>query len=66
VGRWPRCEQLSTVPVKLPAQEYIRDVMFFIFLVLVLVAGWTSMTKCRVALLLNRQQTEEWKGWMQV
>lgn len=38
----------------------------FIFLTLVVVAGWTSITKCKVASLLNRQQTEEWKGWMQV
>ena len=38
----------------------------FLFLVLTLVAFCTSQRQARVATLLNRQQTEEWKGWMQV
>lgn len=48
------------------AKSYSRDVLGFIFLGLTLVALFTSLKQCRVAVLLNRQQTEEWKGWMQV
>ena len=47
-------------------KEYVRDRFAFIFLTLILVAGWTSTAKVKAAVLLNRQQTEEWKGWMQV
>ena len=47
-------------------KEYIRDVFLFIFLVLTLVAGSYSMKQGRAPVLINRQQTEEWKGWMQV
>ncbi|KAL3154843.1 hypothetical protein ABBQ38_011385 [Trebouxia sp. C0009 RCD-2024] len=47
-------------------KHYSRDVLGFIFLALTLVAFFTSLKQCRVAALLNRQQTEEWKGWMQV
>ncbi len=46
-------------------KEYVRDRFAFIFLTLILVAGWTSTAKVKAAVLLNRQQTEEWKGWMQ-
>ena len=46
-------------------KRYSRDVLGFIFLALTLVAFFTSLKQCRVAALLNRQQTEEWKGWMQ-
>lgn len=46
-------------------KEYIRDVFLFIFLVLTLVAGSYTMKKGRAPVLINRQQTEEWKGWMQ-
>lgn len=48
------------------AKEYIRDVFLFIFLVLTLVAGSYTMRQGRAPVLINRQQTEEWKGWMQV
>ena len=47
------------------AKSYSRDVLGCIFLVLTVVAGWTSLKPCRTPMLLNRQQTEEWKGWMQ-
>ena len=47
-------------------KSYSRDVLGFIFLGLTLVAFFTSLKQCRVPVLLNRQQTEEWKGWMQV
>lgn len=47
-------------------QSYSRDVLAFLFLVLTLVAMATSRVQHKVPLLLNRKQTEEWKGWMQV
>lgn len=47
-------------------KEYIRDVFLFIFLVLTIVASSYSTTQGRTPRLINRQQTEEWKGWMQV
>lgn len=47
-------------------KDYIRDVFLFLFLVLTLVAGGYTMQQSRHPVLINRQQTEEWKGWMQV
>eukprot|EP00884_Botryococcus_braunii_P012312 jgi/Botrbrau1/21081/Bobra.0144s0079.1 len=47
-------------------KNYSRDILSFIFLVLTLVAFATSLHQCKAPQLLNRQQTEEWKGWMQV
>lgn len=47
-------------------QTYIRDLFLFIFVVLTLVAAFYTMRKARAPSLANRQQTEEWKGWMQV
>lgn len=47
-------------------QSYSRDVLAFLFLTLTLVATITSKSKVKAPLLLNRKQTEEWKGWMQV
>ena len=49
-----------------PAQSYSRDVLTFIFVVLTMVAAWKSMRKYKAPDMLNRWQTEEWKGWMQV
>lgn len=47
-------------------KDYIRDVFLFLFLILTLVAGGYTMKQSRQPVLINRQQTEEWKGWMQV
>ncbi len=47
-------------------QEHSADFFLFTFVVLTAVAfGWSS-TKGKAPSLLNRNQTEEWKGWMQV
>ena len=46
-------------------QAYSRDVLSFIFLVLTAVNLWKAPRKYKAADLLNRQQTDEWKGWMQ-
>ena len=47
-------------------QSYSRDVLVFIFGVLTCVAFGSSLTAVKAPSLLNRSQTEEWKGWMQV
>lgn len=47
-------------------QAYSRDLLAFLFLTLTLVAMATSRVQHKTPLLLNRKQTEEWKGWMQV
>ena len=48
------------------AQQYSRDLLVFLFCILTLVAWITGSKRGRVPMLLNRPQTEEWKGWMQV
>lgn len=47
-------------------KEYNRDLFAFLFLILTCVAFGSSLQSIKVPVLLNRQQTEEWKGWMQV
>lgn len=51
---WPKIEK-----------QYSRDMFVFLFFVLVFVAVVFSIRKTKDKL-LNRDQTEEWKGWMQV
>lgn len=43
----------------------LRD-LWVVFAVLTAVAAVTSIRQAKAPVLLNRQQTEEWKGWMQV
>ena len=55
-------------------QNYSRDLFIFLYLLLLLVSAVTSLRKHveksaatgKSILYLNRHQTEEWKGWMQV
>jgi hypothetical protein len=47
-------------------KSYSRDVLAFLFLILTCVAFGSSKEAIKAPVLLNRQQTEEWKGWMQV
>ncbi|GFR46084.1 hypothetical protein Agub_g7569 [Astrephomene gubernaculifera] len=47
-------------------KSYSRDVFLFIFVALTCAAVGSSLRTFKFPLLLNRPQTEEWKGWMQV
>ncbi|KAI6703496.1 hypothetical protein NL676_012632 [Syzygium grande] len=55
-------------------KSYNRDLFLFLYALLLIVAAMTSMKKHndksafsgKAILYLNRHQTEEWKGWMQV
>ncbi|XP_044462783.1 protein REDUCED WALL ACETYLATION 3-like [Mangifera indica] len=55
-------------------KNYNRDLFLFLYLLLVIVSAMTSLKKHndksafsgKTILYLNRHQTEEWRGWMQV
>ncbi|KAK0578803.1 hypothetical protein LWI29_016450 [Acer saccharum] len=55
-------------------KDYNRDLFLFLFMLLIIVSAMTSLKKHsdksvfsgKATLYLNRHQTEEWKGWMQV
>eukprot|EP01060_Flectonema_neradi_P013890 TRINITY_DN20613_c0_g2_i1.p1 TRINITY_DN20613_c0_g2~~TRINITY_DN20613_c0_g2_i1.p1 ORF type:complete len:535 (+),score=72.64 TRINITY_DN20613_c0_g2_i1:51-1607(+) len=47
-------------------KSYSRDVFWFIYFILIAYTVATSLTKSKASNYLNRDQTEEWKGWMQV
>eukprot|EP00250_Pteridium_aquilinum_P010580 c19490_g1_i1 orf=915-2528(+) len=56
------------------AKSYNRDLFLFLYLLLICASAITSLKKhveksvasSKTVLYLNRHQTEEWKGWMQV
>lgn len=58
------CDRTSLLPHG--DKRYSMDIFLFIFIVLTIVAFGTSLQTLSKPILLNRPQTEEWKGWMQV
>ena len=58
------CDRTDLLPAS--GKHYDRDTFLFLFLALTAVALGASLQPVRAPLLLNRPQTEEWKGWMQV
>ncbi|KAK3205892.1 hypothetical protein Dsin_019938 [Dipteronia sinensis] len=55
-------------------KNYNRDLFLFLYMLLIIVSAMTSLKKHsdksvfsgKATLYLNRHQTEEWRGWMQV
>lgn len=47
-------------------KKYDRDLFFSIFLTLSFYGLYCTLKQSKVSSPLNREQTEEWKGWMQV
>lgn len=60
---WWLCDGQQIVP--LHNKEYNRD--FFVYLLIsILLWASSTITSPRRSDLINREQTEEWKGWMQI
>lgn len=66
------CDRTNTFSAS--RKHYSRDLFLFLYLLLVLASALTSLKKHadksaaagKSIFYLNRHQTEEWKGWMQV
>lgn len=66
------CDRTNLFPET--SKSYSRDLFVFLYLLLIIASALTSLKKHhdksafsgKSILYLNRHQTEEWKGWMQV
>ncbi|KAM0945943.1 putative N-acetylneuraminate 7-O(or 9-O)-acetyltransferase [Dioscorea sansibarensis] len=66
------CDRTNLFPES--TKHYSRDLFLFLYILLIIASALTSLKKhhdksafCGKSILyLNRHQTEEWKGWMQV
>ncbi|XP_058079405.1 protein REDUCED WALL ACETYLATION 3-like [Magnolia sinica] len=66
------CDRTNLFPDS--KKNYSRDLFLFLYILLIIVSAMTSLKKHndkstfsgKSLLYLNRHQTEEWKGWMQV
>ncbi|MFS7905487.1 putative N-acetylneuraminate 7-O(or 9-O)-acetyltransferase [Helianthus anomalus] len=66
------CDRTRLIPES--TKSYNRDLFMFLYALLIIVSAMTSLKKHsdksafsgKSILYLNRHQTEEWKGWMQV
>ena len=58
------CDRTSTFPER--TKSYSRDFFIAIFITLAAYGCYQTLRQSKMNALLNREQTEEWKGWMQV
>lgn len=55
-----------TLLLKAGVKSYSRDVFITAFAAIIAIAFGSSLKQEKRIMTLSRQQTEEWKGWMQV
>jgi len=58
------CDRTSTFPER--TKSYSRDFFIAIFITLAAYGCYQTLRQSKTNAPLNREQTEEWKGWMQV
>lgn len=71
---YPYMDLIRSIHFYCSMQNYNRDLFWFLYLLLIIVSAITSFKvhndkspfSGKSILYLNRHQTEEWKGWMQV
>eukprot|EP01061_Rhynchopus_euleeides_P000601 TRINITY_DN1042_c0_g4_i1.p1 TRINITY_DN1042_c0_g4~~TRINITY_DN1042_c0_g4_i1.p1 ORF type:complete len:525 (+),score=162.49 TRINITY_DN1042_c0_g4_i1:144-1718(+) len=59
------CDRLKYLPEP-SGKNYSRDFFWFVYGILVVYNFAHHIVKCNSVVYLNREQTEEWKGWMQI